>query len=90
MDELGPGVHRRSVMTHFRAGNMWAQTWNNIYDMMVPFPDKPNVDVTQAMKDQVGSSPRLHRGTSTYEHSRVEEPCRHPVRTSQREATAST
>ncbi|KAJ8365026.1 hypothetical protein SKAU_G00138570 [Synaphobranchus kaupii] len=30
-------------------GNMWAQTWNNIYDMMIPFPSKPNVDVTNAM-----------------------------------------
>ncbi|XP_028823415.1 angiotensin-converting enzyme isoform X2 [Denticeps clupeoides] len=30
-------------------GNMWAQTWNNVYDMMIPFPDKPNIDVTDAM-----------------------------------------
>ncbi|XP_076616131.1 angiotensin-converting enzyme [Chaetodon auriga] len=30
-------------------GNMWAQTWNNIYDMMIPFPDKPNLDVTDRM-----------------------------------------
>uniref|UniRef100_A0A6Q2XA23 Angiotensin-converting enzyme n=1 Tax=Esox lucius TaxID=8010 RepID=A0A6Q2XA23_ESOLU len=31
-------------------GNMWAQTWNNIYDMMIPFPGKPNVDVTKEME----------------------------------------
>ncbi|KAL0984278.1 hypothetical protein UPYG_G00139350 [Umbra pygmaea] len=30
-------------------GNMWSQTWNNIYGMMIPFPDKPNVDVTEEM-----------------------------------------
>ncbi|XP_070846561.1 angiotensin-converting enzyme [Chaetodon trifascialis] len=30
-------------------GNMWAQTWNNIYDMMIPFPEKPNLDVTDRM-----------------------------------------
>uniref|UniRef100_A0A4W5R621 Angiotensin-converting enzyme n=1 Tax=Hucho hucho TaxID=62062 RepID=A0A4W5R621_9TELE len=30
-------------------GNMWAQTWNNIYGMMIPFPSKPNVDVTDEM-----------------------------------------
>ncbi|KAM7381883.1 hypothetical protein PAMA_012642 [Pampus argenteus] len=30
-------------------GNMWAQTWNNIYGMMIPFPDKPNIDVTDEM-----------------------------------------
>uniref|UniRef100_A0A8C3B3R6 Angiotensin-converting enzyme n=1 Tax=Cyclopterus lumpus TaxID=8103 RepID=A0A8C3B3R6_CYCLU len=33
-------------------GNMWAQTWNNIYDMMIPFPDKPNLDVTDEMVRQ--------------------------------------
>ncbi|XP_037547565.1 angiotensin-converting enzyme-like [Nematolebias whitei] len=33
-------------------GNMWAQTWNNIYDMMTPFPKKPNVDVTNEMVKQ--------------------------------------
>lgn len=32
---------------------MWAQTWNNLYDLMIPFPDKPNIDVTQEMSDQV-------------------------------------
>uniref|UniRef100_A0A672R989 Angiotensin-converting enzyme n=1 Tax=Sinocyclocheilus grahami TaxID=75366 RepID=A0A672R989_SINGR len=30
-------------------GNMWSQTWNNIYNMMIPFPDKSNVDVTDTM-----------------------------------------
>nr|XP_033774941.1 angiotensin-converting enzyme [Geotrypetes seraphini] len=30
-------------------GNMWAQQWNNIYDMMIPFPGKTNVEVTDAM-----------------------------------------
>ena len=32
---------------------MWAQTWNNIYSMMIPFPDKPNIDVTDEMVKQV-------------------------------------
>lgn len=32
---------------------MWAQTWNNIYGMMIPFPDKPNMDVTDEMVRQV-------------------------------------
>ncbi|XP_066520226.1 angiotensin-converting enzyme [Hoplias malabaricus] len=30
-------------------GNMWSQTWNNIYDMMIPFPNKPDVDVSNTM-----------------------------------------
>lgn len=35
---------------------MWAQTWNNLYDLMIPFPDKPNIDVTQEMQNQVSVS----------------------------------
>ncbi|XP_072105103.1 angiotensin-converting enzyme isoform X2 [Mobula birostris] len=30
-------------------GNMWAQQWNNIYNLMLPFPNKPNIDVTDMM-----------------------------------------
>ncbi|XP_011602426.2 angiotensin-converting enzyme [Takifugu rubripes] len=33
-------------------GNMWAQSWNNLYSLMVPFPDKPNIDVTEEMVKQ--------------------------------------
>ena len=38
---------------------MWAQTWNNIYGMMIPFPDKPNIDVTDEMVAQVSVLERL-------------------------------
>lgn len=34
-------------------GNMWAQTWNNIQEMMIPFPKKKSVDVTNRLKEQV-------------------------------------
>ncbi|XP_059143558.1 angiotensin-converting enzyme-like [Physella acuta] len=33
-------------------GNMWAQQWNNIYDVLVPFSDKPTLDVTDEMVRQ--------------------------------------
>ena len=33
-------------------GNMWAQTWSNLKDIVLPSPDKPNVDVRQAMHDK--------------------------------------
>ncbi|XP_078660646.1 angiotensin-converting enzyme-like isoform X2 [Branchiostoma floridae x Branchiostoma belcheri] len=33
-------------------GNMWAQQWNNIYDIVVPFPDQPQIDVSDAMVEQ--------------------------------------
>lgn len=34
---------------------MWAQSWDNLYDMMVPFPDKPSLDVTSTMVRKVSS-----------------------------------
>lgn len=32
---------------------MWAQHWDNIYDIVIPFKDKTNVDVTPTMLAQV-------------------------------------
>jgi len=34
-------------------GNMWAQQWGNIYDMVEPFPGRAGVDATPAMVEQV-------------------------------------
>jgi peptidyl-dipeptidase A len=34
------------------SGNMWAQTWNNIESFTRPYPDKKEIDITQAMKEQ--------------------------------------
>lgn len=34
-------------------GNMWAQSWENIYSLVVPFPEKTSIDVTEQMKQQV-------------------------------------
>ena len=30
-------------------GNMWAQFWGNTIDLTKPYPDKPNIDVTDAL-----------------------------------------
>jgi len=32
---------------------MWAQTWNNLYDRVMPFKDKQGIDVTPALVRQV-------------------------------------
>ena len=39
-------------------GNMWAQRWNNIANILTPYPDKPTLDVSQAMVDQ-GWTPKI-------------------------------
>lgn len=33
-------------------GNMWAQSWSNLYESTVPFPSKPSLDVTLSLKRQ--------------------------------------
>ncbi|XP_023569948.1 angiotensin-converting enzyme isoform X1 [Octodon degus] len=42
-------------------GNMWAQSWDNIYDMVVPFPDKPNLDVTSTMVEKGWNATHMFR-----------------------------
>ena len=39
-------------------GNMWAQSWDNIADMVTPYPSKPTLDVTSAMQKQ-GWTPKI-------------------------------
>lgn len=35
------------------SGNMWAQTWSGIMDLVIPYPDATQVDATPAMVQQV-------------------------------------
>ncbi|XP_005811758.1 angiotensin-converting enzyme-like [Xiphophorus maculatus] len=42
-------------------GNMWAQLWNNLYEMMVPFPAKPFLDVTDEMVRQGYNATHMFR-----------------------------
>lgn len=31
---------------------MWAQSWNNLRTILIPYPDKPDLDVTKEMERQ--------------------------------------
>ena len=33
--------------------DMWGRFWNNLYKLMIPYPDKPNLDPSEAMREQV-------------------------------------
>lgn len=39
-------------MTSSSTGNMWAQSWKNILDLVIPFPGKRRADVTPEMLRQ--------------------------------------
>ena len=31
---------------------MWSQSWNNLADILRPYPNKPDIDVTEEMNKQ--------------------------------------
>jgi peptidyl-dipeptidase A len=44
-------------------GNMWAQEWNNIYDLVVPYPNEPALDVGRKLKaDHWDASKMVRQG----------------------------
>ncbi|XP_063964596.1 angiotensin-converting enzyme-like isoform X1 [Lytechinus pictus] len=40
---------------------MWGSYWVNLYPMMVPYPDRPSIDITQAMVEQGISGTQIFR-----------------------------
>uniref|UniRef100_A0A8D2AN39 Angiotensin-converting enzyme n=1 Tax=Sciurus vulgaris TaxID=55149 RepID=A0A8D2AN39_SCIVU len=54
-------INLRGPIPAHLLGNMWAQNWENIYDMVVPFPDKPNLDVTSTMVQKGWNATHMFR-----------------------------
>lgn len=48
-DELVP---KDSPIPAHLLGNMWSQTWDNIYDLVEPYPGVSSLDVTKSLEDQ--------------------------------------
>ncbi|XP_071462140.1 angiotensin-converting enzyme 2 isoform X2 [Marmota flaviventris] len=42
-------------------GDMWGRFWTNLYSLTVPFPEKPNIDVTDAMIKQNWNAVRIFK-----------------------------
>ncbi|XP_007500935.2 angiotensin-converting enzyme 2 isoform X1 [Monodelphis domestica] len=40
-------------------GDMWGRFWTNLYSLTMPYREKPNIDVTSAMKEQNWSARRI-------------------------------
>ncbi|KAJ7427155.1 hypothetical protein WISP_09289 [Willisornis vidua] len=61
-DRYGPKyINLRGPIPAHLLGNMWAQQWNNIYDLMVPYPEKPNLDVTSTMVQKGWNATHMFR-----------------------------
>ncbi|XP_059351358.1 angiotensin-converting enzyme-like [Daphnia carinata] len=51
-DTYGGQITEDGLIPAHLLGNMWAQSWENIYSLVVPFPEKASIDVTEQMKEQ--------------------------------------
>lgn len=48
-----PGkVKDQGPIPAFLLGNMWAQEWGNIYDVIEPYPGQASLDITSALKEK--------------------------------------
>jgi len=47
-------------------GNMWAQQWNEIYDLLEPFPGASDLDVTAGLKKQGYDALRMTRSAEDF------------------------
>ncbi|XP_051035002.1 angiotensin-converting enzyme isoform X2 [Phodopus roborovskii] len=54
-------INLRGPIPAHLLGDMWAQSWDNIYDMVVPFPNKPNLDVTNTMVQKGWNATHMFR-----------------------------
>ncbi|XP_028721157.1 angiotensin-converting enzyme-like protein Ace3 [Peromyscus leucopus] len=45
-------INLRGPIPAHLLGNMWAQSWENILDLVLPYPKKPPEDITKIMKSQ--------------------------------------
>lgn len=48
-------INRQAPLPSHILGNMWAQSWTNIFDITQPYPGQTFLDVTPEMTKQVGS-----------------------------------
>jgi len=47
-----PNTHNESLIPAHLLGNMWAQNWENIYDLVVPFPNIKQTNLTQILLEK--------------------------------------
>jgi peptidyl-dipeptidase A len=47
-------------------GNMWAQQWNNIFDLLEPYPGVSNLDVSSALKKQGYDTTRMTKSAESF------------------------
>ncbi|NXG45560.1 ACE2 enzyme, partial [Psilopogon haemacephalus] len=47
-------------------GDMWGRFWTNLYPLMVPYPSKPNIDVSSAMVEKNWDATRMFQAAEAF------------------------
>ncbi|XP_054240174.1 angiotensin-converting enzyme 2 [Indicator indicator] len=47
-------------------GDMWGRFWTNLYPLMVPYPSKPNIDVTSVMLEKKWDAMKMFRAAESF------------------------
>ncbi|NXP77915.1 ACE2 enzyme, partial [Ramphastos sulfuratus] len=47
-------------------GDMWGRFWTNLYPLTVPYPSKPNIDVTSAMVEQKWDAMKMFQAAEAF------------------------
>ncbi|HZF17961.1 MAG TPA: M2 family metallopeptidase [Steroidobacteraceae bacterium] len=50
-------------------GNMWAQQWNKIYDLLEPYPGVTNLDVDKSLKEQGYDATKMMKSAENFYRS---------------------
>ncbi|KAJ3033613.1 hypothetical protein HDV00_006039, partial [Rhizophlyctis rosea] len=66
-DKVQPnGKGDEGLMFGHLLGNMWAQDWANIYDLVVPFPDQTPIDITPSLQKQGYDAWSMHQLSESF------------------------
>ncbi|XP_052286831.1 angiotensin-converting enzyme-like [Dreissena polymorpha] len=55
------GVFRQGAMPAHLQGNMWSQQWENIYDIVKPYPEEVEKDYDKMLKEKVFDAAKLFK-----------------------------
>jgi len=54
-------VPKKGPIPSHLLGDIFAEDWSNIYDIVVPYPDQPNLDISEHLKKKGYTSERIYR-----------------------------
>ncbi|KAJ0056552.1 hypothetical protein NL108_010381, partial [Boleophthalmus pectinirostris] len=52
MDVYPGHIHPHGPLPAHLLGDMWGRFWTNLYPLSIPFPDRPDIDVSKTMVEQ--------------------------------------